>query len=483
LTPSPYPGGRTAWLCILVASLALRIPALFHDFWLDEVWSYFLVQEFVSSPLDVLTRLHIDNNHPINSWILYALGEQHWWGVYRIPSLMFGVGAVWLAGRLMRQHGRPHAVAAMVVVACSYPMIVYSSEARGYAAMVFFALMAIAAHQRYFATGSRGALLVFWAAAVMGFLSHLTFLHAYGAIVFWSVAAARRRGEAWPDTLVTVARCHAVPILSLAALYVVHIRHLQIGGAEPAELLTVIAETVSMTIGAPVGGATVWLALPMCVTALGVALYLLRRSNPELFILFFSGIVLVPGLTIAFEWWAKLSQPRVFPRYFLVSIALSLLLAAWVVGQQYQRGGRHRQIAMLLVAVFVLGNLSHVARFFADGRGHYRDALSYIGKASNGEVRVSSNSDFRTGMLLAFYRRYLPSGQNLIFYPGGSPRSHEARWRIREDLEPMRVPAEINDAQGHLFQLRARFPFYGLSGCQWSLYERVDAAPVRDLER
>ena len=69
-------GGASGVLAavVLLTSLAVRVPGMFHDFWLDEAWSYLIVRG-LTSPLEVLTRAHIDNNHPLNSWFLYALGR------------------------------------------------------------------------------------------------------------------------------------------------------------------------------------------------------------------------------------------------------------------------------------------------------------------------------------------------------------------------------------------------------------------------
>jgi hypothetical protein len=171
---------------VLLAAAVLRAPGMFHDFWFDEAWSYLLVREFVSSPADILTRLHVDNNHPLNSLFLYVLGDRTAWYVYRVPAFVFGVGAVVLAGAIMARRGRAHASAAMILVGCSYPLVVYSSEARGYSPMVFFVLLALDSYERHLATRAWFPLATFWTAVILGFLSHLTFAHAYGAMLVWA---------------------------------------------------------------------------------------------------------------------------------------------------------------------------------------------------------------------------------------------------------------------------------------------------------
>jgi hypothetical protein len=460
------------WL-IVVVSIGLRVPGMLHDFWFDEAWSALLVRERVASPLEILTRLHVDNNHPLNSFFLYALGDRPAWIVYRIPSLLFGIGSVLLAGRIMSRRGRAQALVAMILICCSYPLIVYSSEARGYAAMIFVVLLAMDAYERYLVTRGWLALTTFWAAVMLGFLSHLTFVHAYGAMLLWGAYDARTRpGES--GAAAQLAGTHAVPLLFLLAFYVLHIRHLHVAGGEPAPLLAVLADTVEAMFGTPPHG--VWLAT--AVAALVVVVVGLRavgRVSPGLFVYFLSGILIVPTVTVIVEFQrAVFMAPRFFPRYFLVSITLCLLLAAWVLGEQLQKGGMRRLASAIIILGYVLGNLWQVVDFARYGRGHYYEALAHMAQeTADPKIRVASNSDFRTRILLAFYGRYLPPGRTLIFYGATSPHMDEADWRIREDLEPTSsVPPELHDGRGHRFRLAQRYSFYGLSGCQWSLYRR-----------
>ena len=81
-------------------------------------------------------------------------------------------------------------------------------------------------------------------------------------------------------------------------------------------------------------------------------------------------------------------------------------------------------------------------------------------------------------MLLAFYARDLPAGTTMVFVPHARTSAAEAEWRIVEDLDPVASPPAQLDEGSRRFRLVKRFPFYGLSGCQWTLYERM--APADD---
>jgi hypothetical protein len=476
---------RTALAVVLLASLALRVPGMFHDFWLDEAWSYLIVRG-LASPLEILTRAHIDNNHPLNSWFLYALGDRTAWIIYRIPSLVLGTGSVLLAGLVMsRSSDRVAAACALLLVGCSYPLIVYASEARGYAPMIFFVLLAVDAAGEYSRTHHRRALVTFWAASALGFLSHLTFLHAYAAILVSSAYTAWTRAGRPRAAIATIVTAHGVPLAFLAALYLLYGRHLQVAGAEFAGWPSVVAETSAVAIGLPARGGWLLIAPILVAALLTAALMSIERRDTGLFLLFITGIVVAPALNVALELRHAVIEPRFFPRYFLVSITLSLLLMAWFAGEQWRRGSARRLATVLALGLYVTLSLWQVATFVRVGRGHYRDALSDMAARTAGSViRLSSNSDLRTTVLLDFYRRYAPAGKTVSFYPHGSTRAVEADWRIVETLEPDAiVPAEVDDGSGHRYRLMKHFPFYGLSGCGWSVYERLEPSPATAAER
>ncbi len=89
---------------ILVGAAVLRVLASGGDLWLDEIWSLTLAAS-VEQPLDILTEIHHDNNHPLNTLCLYLLGERENWVVYRVPALVAGVATVAVAGLIAMRRG------------------------------------------------------------------------------------------------------------------------------------------------------------------------------------------------------------------------------------------------------------------------------------------------------------------------------------------------------------------------------------------
>ena len=110
---------RTAIWLVLVA-LALRLPGLWTDFWLDEIWALNHVGALGSS-VGVFTDIHHDSNHWLMSLWMYAAGAESAFWVYRMPSLVAGVLTVAVAGLLAR-HERTDPTLAMLLVAVSFPV-------------------------------------------------------------------------------------------------------------------------------------------------------------------------------------------------------------------------------------------------------------------------------------------------------------------------------------------------------------------------
>ena len=177
---------------IILLGAALRAPALFDAFWVDEVWSLKIAQS-VSSPLEIFTSIHHDNNHMLNTLFLYLLGDQSQWFIYRFPSFLFGMGSIVLAGIIAHRRGQWEAATAMLLFSFSYPMILYSTEARGYSPAVFFALLAFLLINHYRNTTQWRHIVLFWGTTVLGFLSHLSFAIVYLAFVAWILVSTQKQ--------------------------------------------------------------------------------------------------------------------------------------------------------------------------------------------------------------------------------------------------------------------------------------------------
>ena len=163
---------------ILVAS-AYRLVASLDDFWLDEIWSW-LIATRIESAMQIFTEIRHDNNHFLNTWLIYVLGTDRHWFFYRLPAVAAGIGTVVICGLIARRWGRPGPLTATLITGASFPLIQYSSEARGYAYALLLAVAAFEIVQRSLEKPRLWQDGLFACCAVLGFLAHVTFVYAYG---------------------------------------------------------------------------------------------------------------------------------------------------------------------------------------------------------------------------------------------------------------------------------------------------------------
>ncbi len=126
-----------------IAAIALRIPNLNTDLWVDEV---FTLIDFVRQPMgQILTSFPSQNQHMFYSVLARIafdmFGESAW--ALRLPSVLFGVGSIWAMFLFARKIlGWREAVLGSVLMTVSYHHIWFSQNARGYMGLLFFTLLA-----------------------------------------------------------------------------------------------------------------------------------------------------------------------------------------------------------------------------------------------------------------------------------------------------------------------------------------------------
>ena len=75
---------------LLVAAGVVRFVAALDDFWFDETWSWSMTLQ-LSSPWSILTNIRHDNNHYLNTWLIYVIGRDASWLLYEQALLIEGV--------------------------------------------------------------------------------------------------------------------------------------------------------------------------------------------------------------------------------------------------------------------------------------------------------------------------------------------------------------------------------------------------------
>lgn len=470
-TQAPAPALAVAIVGVgIVIAIALRVAASLGDFWLDEIWSWYIATP-LKNPLDILFNVHHDNNHYLNSFVLFALGRDAPIFLYRLPAVIAGVGAVLLAGQIARKWNWPAAVAAVLLTGCSFFLVEYSSEARGYAYLMFFTLAAFATLQVAF--DSPGFLWngVLAGCAVLGFLSHLTFAFAYAALVAWSVwHNVAQNGWLSRRHLLPITFQVLIPAAFLAFLYRVDLRFMQVGGGDEGSAWQAYTQAISTAFGGPItGAASIGVAIAVTILAV-IAVCLLIRTRFDLWVPMLFGVFVVPAAVLLI---VRPSTP--YPRYFLVNILFLQLLLSWFLGWLYQQGqGKFATAA--IIAAMLIGNGFTTARLLEFGRGDFHDAVQLMLTQTAGpQVTIASDHDFRNQLVLAFYLHRARDQDRAVYIPSDRWPIEGPEWFILHNFDQnFAPPPSEKDPQGNTYTLVRAFPYAGLSGFNWALYHNAN---------
>jgi hypothetical protein len=464
----------TAWYAatalVVVIGAAVRVWAAQGDFWLDEVWSYARART-VDSPTAVFTQMRHDNNHHLMTLWLYFVGPQENWTLLRLPSLVAGVGSVILSAWIARRWSKVAMLAAAILTASSYVLIIYSSEARGYALAGFFSLAGWLALLRYFAAGRWLSLLSFWLMASLGILSHLTALHFYVGTIIWSAARLSRTSANTVRTLRSLGTCHAVPIALVATFYFVSVRGMEIGGSSrPESLAAVLAKTLALSVGRPVESPTVQFLFGLVALAAGiVSLRFMRQEKCDQWIFFAVTVFISPLVSLPAQTSAGL-----FVRYFYINIVFFLLLLGYLLGRCWSLGIWGRAVFVMALAAIVAGNILCLRDFAHGGRGQYKAALGYMAENSPGRSLEIATDQKRNRLMLAYYAAYLPAGKQLNYYTTDEMTDRQPEWFVTVYGEPGKPHRSGVSIAGHDYMLTRVFRHAGLSGFDWAVYRRKD---------
>ena len=464
--PGERKGAGAAWWtaagAVVLAGAVLRILGAGGDLWLDEVWSVELAR-VAGSAGAVFTQLHHDNNHHLNTLWLLALGYDA--GALPLRMLSVAAGTAAIAVAAVGDARRSLSILARAfLLSFSYVAIHYGSEARGYGLALLFAVVAYVSMDRFLLTGRLAWAVAFAASAVLGLLSHLTFLYAVLAFLAWGAAVAwRERGSRSLARGLTAA--FLPPAACLAVLWTIDLRFLVVGGGPPYRFQDVLLEFLRATFGIP-GGALGWLGL----AALGLSvasLVRLIRARDLRWVFFVVVIVIAPAATLG-----VLKPQYLAPRYFVVTVPFVLWLCADGLAWMSRTGRAGSALATALAVLFLAGNVAQAERLVRLGRGQYRAALEYIVRTDPGPVAtVGSDNDFRNATVI---RRHLPAIQGaarLRYVQSAEWTAMPPNWALAHRFEGDPPPDEVVVAgNGDRYVLVRVFPYAGLSGWDWYVY-------------
>ncbi|HEY4309087.1 MAG TPA: glycosyltransferase family 39 protein [Pirellulales bacterium] len=462
-------------LCALgacvVAAAAVRVWAAQDELWLDEIWTLLSLGRNNNSLLDILTAHHDNNHYLITFWMYFTSPQQNWF-VYRIPSVLAGIGTVILAARVAARWGNRAALAAAILTGASFMMVFYASEARGYALAGFFSLVAFLALDRYLDRRELGMAAVFGLATILGTLSHLTFVQFYAGALAWSVFALTKRKGSSQTEFAPLIALHIVPASFLMMLYAFDVREMKFGGGDPYVMHDMVLNACALAVGT-FGAAQpiVWGSVGLGIIAAVAALLLLWREKADVWIFFLVAFVITPTLLLSVK-----PPPVLHERYFYLNILFFLILLSYLFDRVAARGRASMYGAIAILGLFVLPNANLTYHFLRVGRGHFFDALAYMAEHSRGaDVLMSGDAEFTYRLYTEFYGPYVPGDHDFHIITIVPEMPVEPEWVIlnNQDQPYAPKPAILDSKGNEAFTLERVFPYAGLSGAHFAIYHRT----------
>ena len=470
---------------ILIVALILRILGARGELWLDELWSLKLIDEVVARH-DLFWGLAVDNNHYLNTLYLYLVGADAPALVQRALSILLGCITVLVAGIAMRREGIAATLSAMGLFAVAYPMVNYGSEARGYAGLILATLAGLLLTEAV-ATAQpsdrrRRATIALGAANAIGVLFQPVMLSGIVGMMGWTAWINRPADPTdWRGLRTTLATIGdrfswtvrlLLPFAAIIAFSVLHADGYRIAGSVPFTAAGFVAGyggLLRLLLGLP-EAAPDWTALCIAAVALALACTLAHdgtrrgQHRRSLYLIFIVGL---PAAMFV----ARL--PNIyFPRYYLASGTVFLLLLADLFAWSWRRGNATRALAVVTILAIAAGNMAENAHLLRDGRDQSAAVMRLV--ASAGPTLVTSDQDVRDTPVVEFFARRLSLPVTYV-------KSSEICSRKPQWLVSSWSPAELGDTMEtgdagcrHVFHRVAAFPQWGLSGLPWSVYR---AAP------
>jgi hypothetical protein len=394
--------------------------------------------------------------------------------MYHVLPEVTGIGTVWLGWLIARRRGMWQGLCALVLLGGCEFLIEFSSDARGYAPAGFFALLCWWMLEDQIARPRRWKMALTSAAAVMGCLSHLTFVVVLAGLIGMSVVAVKRR-VSWGSAIAQTLLWWSVPVAALITLYFVDIRDMVRGGGPPTPD-DLASQAAAMVLGLPFDSLLAGVAGVIVLFLCAIQLRRIYRAADPVWVLGVVCFLFVPAVL--------LFVPRteyLHPRYIYVAVPVMLI----VLGMEIGRYPRAVPIAFLVA--FCGFNAVRLGPFLRLGRGDYAGAVRFMvvnTKTAKSELIVGVHdthpSSNPTLMVAEYYLEYHEPGvRKLVMWTiqGDYWRDQWPQWMIAEG-EPGPVIAIEN---GESFNLAATFPKGAVaSGIPWTVYEsRWGRADVR----
>lgn len=466
--------GRCVIIGIILIGAALIAAAGRGTLWFDELLSLQWARS-AHHPWHILELYRHDNNHPLNTlWLMWSGEDRHPW-VYRGLSMLSGLVALILLWVAARRLSGEFAWVPLLLAATSFPLVLYASEARGYAPALACLLGAWLVVSGGSDCGLSWRVPVFWLLCLGAMFSHgtsLVILAAFG--VYFLVDRWLRRGSRL-RTVGGAVLWFGLPSVVAIAYWFLFLRVMIIAGGPEYTVTAVLAHFFGYSFGIPDAGRGHWLIALTGLAALAAALVFGRFPDIATRVFFAGAVFGFPALSLA-----ATDATYLYFRYFLVSLPFVYLLAAPVAESLRRPEPMWKVAAGLLLAAMIAGQVPHLAALIGLGRGDYGTALARIAAEPLAGGRIVSNTEMQVGFILAHLKRSEPRLERLALVPYARAVQEGADWLVYTGQEdPPILPQDATlELHGSVYQPVSFHRSAPVSGSHWAVYRRIAVIPA-----
>lgn len=469
-------------IILIAVGVISRGMALFGELWLDEQWSCLQVSS-ISSPVEIFTRLLHDNNHPFNSLWIYLNGSFASPERVRFPALICGVATLFLIIRYApRLFGERVASLWLLLCLLSYNLILFSSEARGYALLVLCAtwcfLLALRAGG---GDTERPSPLLFTVVATLGCLAHAAFIMLLAPLIAWSCATQANRSS--PLGLNSWSCWAFIPVTVVGSILAIGFySKLAIGGAPILPHLQVFLSTLAVSVGGEeLSASNPALSAWMSLLALGVIAAVVAetvawiREDKRVGILI-ALLLATPVLAVV------ISSPHfILPRYFLFQTVIVLLVLSRFIVRLANRSKLGVALGVILVGAYIVGNMRLTWQLLTWGRSSFEMNRRGIISLYPPEQRtLGATQEFQTGIRMRYGESWFVAhgagdGGKVALLKDYTNASPGPLYVLRESPDRFeRFPTSFTTNSGVTYTLAWTNPAPISSGAQAAWYMRED---------
>jgi len=480
------PAHMTVATAIILVGAWLRLRGAFGEMWFDEIWSYNIAMG-LESWHEAFWKQPKDNNHPLNTLWLYLMGPGREMWVYHLFSVITGTASIFVAGWIAARKGSRRSpsrlLVTMLLVAVLYPYINFGSEARGYAPMMLFTVLAYGAVE----PPDTKAYVARWGYGLAGLLAVLSHLAAVPVLVALSLCFAirqRLQGHSFVHALHATVRLNAPLVAGLLVfvsgiLYGAHLNGnvIQFGGSTLTCLdkncfVTALDEMTRFTVGGFGEKASGLYSGLYLIMILGSVLWLAAIGNRRALPL---GLILL-GVPLLFF---AANQPALpHGRYFLAVFAFVPFLVAEVMGELLKRGFAARMFCSVALIALVGANAVAVKNFLAIGRGNTNPAFAYILENSTIQpITIGTEMKYQLKTVMDFVQhRQAPDHSTIDIIKFKNIPDKKPEWLVSVTIHTQNLPAQACTG-GLLYTLVHGYGHWGMAGSTWGLY-RLSPSPA-----